>query len=388
VLGFENCCDGHAELEIHLPCDGKDSAWRVVTSGTDSECMKCSDSDVPATCSSTEISAACCGNSGGHTMCQIPKEGTTCDDHDFVDEAVAGVDQATAVGRFIAIGQAMNYPDAKAFCEEHFFGMASIHSPSENFNAMEACATYAGSKDFPLNAGSETQDTDPVACWIGLNDEATEGQFVWSNGQRVDFVQWAASEPNDDWWVCGDEGQSGFGQGVDRSHCGADSTTIGSANANWNDLPGDASYADAGHQADMASFTMQFPLCATEQPRPSTNPQAQMMWGAGVKSSFNIKVCVDHSDTVFFQDVSITTCPLFKKPVLICDTLLRLTYLAAMQDRLWIAYGGQYAAAGGHGDCPERYQGKAYVNEQARTGERHPMRRCLASTYVSIRRLS
>ena len=33
-------------------------------------------------------------------------------------------------------------------------------------------------------------------------------------------------------------------------------------------------------------------------------------------------------------------------------------------DRLWIAYGGQYSAAGTHGSCPERYQGRAYVNQQ------------------------
>jgi hypothetical protein len=23
VLGFEDCCDGHAELEVHLPCEPK-----------------------------------------------------------------------------------------------------------------------------------------------------------------------------------------------------------------------------------------------------------------------------------------------------------------------------------------------------------------------------
>ena len=31
-------------------------------------------------------------------------------------------------------------------------------------------------------------------------------------------------------------------------------------------------------------------------------------------------------------------------------------------DRLWIQYGGQYSAAGTHGDCPSRYHNKAYVN--------------------------
>ena len=40
ALGFENCCDGHSELEIHLPCDAVDDEWRVVTSGG-SICMSC-----------------------------------------------------------------------------------------------------------------------------------------------------------------------------------------------------------------------------------------------------------------------------------------------------------------------------------------------------------
>ena len=35
-LGFEDCCDGHAELEVHLTCDtasGVTAPWRVVVSG-------------------------------------------------------------------------------------------------------------------------------------------------------------------------------------------------------------------------------------------------------------------------------------------------------------------------------------------------------------------
>ena len=42
ALGFEDCCDGHAELEVHLTCDAAhaDTAWRVVTAGA-SDCLKC-----------------------------------------------------------------------------------------------------------------------------------------------------------------------------------------------------------------------------------------------------------------------------------------------------------------------------------------------------------
>jgi hypothetical protein len=39
-LGFEDCCDGHAELEVHLPCDTSVDPWRVVVAG-EAECLRC-----------------------------------------------------------------------------------------------------------------------------------------------------------------------------------------------------------------------------------------------------------------------------------------------------------------------------------------------------------
>lgn len=51
-LGFEDCCDGHAELEVHLPCDGPQSPWRIVqtskqasdTAAAGQACYQCSTS--------------------------------------------------------------------------------------------------------------------------------------------------------------------------------------------------------------------------------------------------------------------------------------------------------------------------------------------------------
>ena len=38
---------------------------------------------------------------------------------------------------------------------------------------------------------------------------------------------------------------------------------------------------------------------------------------------------------------------------------------AVQDDRLWLQYGGNWGAAGQNGDCPEDYQGKAWVQDQA-----------------------
>ena len=33
ALGFEGCCDGHSEIEVHLPADNVADPWRAITSG-------------------------------------------------------------------------------------------------------------------------------------------------------------------------------------------------------------------------------------------------------------------------------------------------------------------------------------------------------------------
>ena len=65
ALGFEDCCDGHAELELHLPCDRATDRWRVVTAG-ESTCMGCSSYAATAvSCTAQTDSAGQCGTTGG-----------------------------------------------------------------------------------------------------------------------------------------------------------------------------------------------------------------------------------------------------------------------------------------------------------------------------------
>jgi hypothetical protein len=64
ALGFEDCCDGHAELELHLPCDRATDRWRVVTAGTN-DCMACTGMAAAVSCTAQTDSAGDCGTTGG-----------------------------------------------------------------------------------------------------------------------------------------------------------------------------------------------------------------------------------------------------------------------------------------------------------------------------------
>ena len=134
VLGFEPCCDGHAELEVHLPCDKEDSPWRIVVQG-DTDCMMCASSPVDASCSMDTDSAACCGASGGHTICHERLPDGTCD--------TATEDPGSIAGRFIALSESMTRADAAAYCSLHYAGLASIHTREEQRNAATACRHFA-----------------------------------------------------------------------------------------------------------------------------------------------------------------------------------------------------------------------------------------------------
>ena len=69
ALGFEDCCDGHSELEIHLPCDAEDAYWRVVQTG-EHDCMSCKQADIDsATCTAGTAAAAVCGAVGTGMAC-------------------------------------------------------------------------------------------------------------------------------------------------------------------------------------------------------------------------------------------------------------------------------------------------------------------------------
>ena len=73
-LGFEDCCDGHAELEVHLNCDSEAAAWRLVVSG-ETDCLACTHTALSHTCSAAAQGQS--GDQGGLEYGQASHCGTS-----------------------------------------------------------------------------------------------------------------------------------------------------------------------------------------------------------------------------------------------------------------------------------------------------------------------
>ena len=78
-LGFEDCCDGHSELEVHLPCDSVADTWRLVVAGP-SDCLICGQA----------------GQGAGEVMQSIPVQ-----NYDFETFTAAGVPATLPNGQWV-----------------------------------------------------------------------------------------------------------------------------------------------------------------------------------------------------------------------------------------------------------------------------------------------
>ncbi len=60
--------------------------------------------------------------------------------------------------------------------------------------------------------------------------------------------------------------------------------------------------------------TMLYPICQSTIPQSEMSPTGRHMWGNGMSSSFNLRVCIQASDTLFFQVCPLPVC----LPVCLC----------------------------------------------------------------------
>src|SRR5688572_15573049 len=75
---------------------------------------------------------------------------------------------------------------------------------TNTWTASEAEAVGLGGHLVTINDAAENQWvqntffpwTGDAGLWIGLNDAANEGQFVWASGEPVTFIYWYPGEPN------------------------------------------------------------------------------------------------------------------------------------------------------------------------------------------------
>ena len=96
-------------------------------------------------------------------------------------------------GRFVAVPTPMNINAAVQYCRSNYAALASIHSIEEQRQAAAACASFANEDGSTV---SDQASNGGYGCWIGFEDSAAEGGFVWTDGSSVDFVRTAIHPPS------------------------------------------------------------------------------------------------------------------------------------------------------------------------------------------------
>jgi len=94
--------------------------------------------------------------------------------------------------------QTYTWHDALSACSERGLHLASVHSQLE--------------QDFIWGLSYDKH------LWIGLNDLASEGDYVWSDGSAVDYTNWHSGQPN----------------GADAQNC---AIMVGVYDGEWGDYP-------------------------------------------------------------------------------------------------------------------------------------------------------
>jgi hypothetical protein len=77
--------------------------------------------------------------------------------------------------------ESSSWPDAQAQAVQMGGNLATIRSAAENQWVYDAFAAYGGVQRF---------------LWIGLNDRAQEGTFVWASGENAPYRNWLNSQPD------------------------------------------------------------------------------------------------------------------------------------------------------------------------------------------------
>ncbi|MFM8983901.1 MAG: flagellin, partial [Spartobacteria bacterium] len=88
----------------------------------------------------------------------------------------------------------------------------SVISGSFTWQQAKADAIARGGHLVTITSAEEWQRvllkapaSDSRNLWIGATDENTEGQWEWVTGEPWSYSNWASGEPNDAWWLGGED---------------------------------------------------------------------------------------------------------------------------------------------------------------------------------------
>ena len=78
-------------------------------------------------------------------------------------------------------------------------GQGGLQMGDAIFMLGEACSledVQAASQACQILTSSQHGLGVPHGCWIGLTDHNAEGQYVWSDGTPVDYLNWGPGQPD------------------------------------------------------------------------------------------------------------------------------------------------------------------------------------------------
>ena len=87
----------------------------------------------------------------------------------------------------------MTFDEARRYCatfthrnlQSH---LASIHNLEEHKFVVDLCKQATSNGTF--------HHVHDNGCWIGLNDQMTNGVYRWTDGSKVDYYRWGPGQPN------------------------------------------------------------------------------------------------------------------------------------------------------------------------------------------------
>lgn len=93
-------------------------------------------------------------------------------------------------GTYVFCQDEKTWQDAHAFCLALGpYDLVTINNDPEN-------SYLTGLINPPSNDDDDDDDEGGFEVWIGFNDLADEGYFVWSSGESSDYTHWNGGEPN------------------------------------------------------------------------------------------------------------------------------------------------------------------------------------------------